>query len=337
MSQQASSIETLLADIRKDRSLSCTDLLSIDDLSIEEIEMIFELAGAAEDFLKGDMKKCSLLKGKSQLNFFMENSTRTRVSFELAGKNLGADTINIAASNSSLTKGESLLDTAITMDQMQPNLIVMRTGASGGVRFFAQNVKASVLNAGDGWNEHPSQALLDLYTMRKYGPKDLTGKKLVIVGDVLHSRVFGSLVRGAQKMGMKIVVTAPHTLIRTNMEQWGVTHEPNIETALEGADVVYSLRLQTERAASAYVPTLREYSKCYVINSQRMKLANKGAIVMHAGPVIRELDVHTNVLESETSVIPYQVFSGYCIRFTLLWLLSEKSQEKTIAKRLYKS
>ena len=336
MTSTDSSIEKLLSDIRKDRSLSCTDLLSIDDLSREEVDLIFELAGATEDFLKGDMKKCGLLRGKSQLNFFMENSTRTRVSFELAGKNLGADTINIAASSSSLKKGETLLDTAITMDQMQPNLIVMRTGFSGAVKYFARNVKASVLNAGDGWNEHPSQALLDLYTMMKYGPKDLKGKKLVIVGDVLHSRVFGSLVRAAKMFGMKIVVTAPHTLIRPGMEQWGVEHVPNVEEALKGADVVYSLRLQTERAAAAYVPTLREYSKCYVINKKRMELANKDAIVMHAGPVIRELDVHTNILESDISVVPYQVFSGYCIRFVLLWLLSEKSREKTVEPRPYK-
>lgn len=323
-----------LESVRAGRNVAATDLISINDLSDDEVTLIYELAGVMEEFLQGEMKKIPLMKGKSQLNFFMENSTRTRVSFELAGKNLSADTINIAASSSSMTKGETLLDTALTMDQMQPNVVVMRTGFSGGVRFFAQNVRAAVINAGDGWNEHPSQALLDIYTMQKH-KGDLKGKKLVIVGDVYHSRVFGSLVRLAQRQGMEIVVTAPHTLIRPHMEQWGVTHVPDIEEALKGADVVYSLRLQTERAAAAFVPTLREYSKTYVVNANRMKLANPDAIVMHAGPVIREMDVHTNILETEVSVIPQMVFSGYCIRAALLWLFSDKRSQKTVNKRLF--
>ena len=180
-----------LNQIRKGRDLKNTDIISIEDLSTEEIEMILELATEMEDYLQGNMKKSNLLKGKTQINFFMENSTRTRTSFELAGKNLGIDTINIAASSSSLKKGETLLDTAITIDQLQPDIVVMRTASSGAVKFFAKNVKAAVINAGDGWNEHPSQGLLDLLTMRRFVDKDLKGKKLVIVGDILHSRVFG--------------------------------------------------------------------------------------------------------------------------------------------------
>ncbi|MFC1616041.1 aspartate carbamoyltransferase catalytic subunit [Patescibacteria group bacterium] len=328
-------LNKLLKSKRKKRNLNCTDLISIDDLSKNEIEMIFELAEVSENFLKGDMKKTDLLKGKSQLNFFTENSTRTRTSFELAGKNLGADTINISGDKSSLKKGESLLDTAITLDQLQPNIVVLRTSSSGGVRFFAKNVQAAVINAGDGWNEHPTQSLLDIYTMRKFIGKNLKGKKITIVGDILHSRVFGSLARAAKKFGMNIVVSAPHTLIRPELKTWRIKHEPDIEKALKDADVVYVLRLQTERAASAYVPTLREYSKTYVINARRMELAKENAIVMHAGPVIRELDVHTNILETEVSVIPEQVFSGYCIRFVLLWLLSENREKKTKPERLF--
>jgi aspartate carbamoyltransferase catalytic subunit len=327
-----------LKTLRNGRDLKTTDIISINDLTRPEVEMIFELAEELEGFLKGEMKKTSILKGKSQLNFFMENSTRTRVSFELAGKNLGIDTINISADKSSIKKGETLLDTAITLDQMQPDIIVMRTGSSGAVRFFANNTKAAVLNAGDGWNEHPTQALLDLYTMQRKVAKDLKGKKLVIVGDVLHSRVFGSLARAAKMFEMEVVVTAPHTLVRPKLEEeWGIKHEPKIEKALEGADVVYVLRLQTERAAAAYVPTLREYSKTYVINAARMKFAKPNAVVMHAGPVIRELDVHTNILETEKSMVPHQVFSGYCIRFILLWLLGEKRKEKTVKSRLFKA
>ena len=321
---------------RGDRYLSCTDVISFDDLTNKDLELIFDLAKVAEDLLKGDMKKTSMLKGKSQINFFMEESTRTRTSFELAGKNLGADTINISGSNSSLKKGETLLDTAITIDQMQPDIVVMRTGFSGAADFFAKNMKAAVINAGDGWNEHPSQALLDIYTMLQHKPK-LKGKKLTIVGDILHSRVFGSLVRAAKRYGLDITVSAPHTLIRPNMEEtWEIQHEPNIEKALKDAGIVYVLRLQTERAADADVPTLREYSKTYVINAKRMQLAKKDAIVMHPGPVIRELDIHTNILETDISVIPEQVFSGYCVRFALLWLLGEKRKEKNPEPRLYK-
>ncbi len=321
-----------LNKIRGKQNLATTDLLSIDNLSKKEIDLIIDLTKVTEDFLQGSMKKISLLKGKSQINFFLENSTRTSTSFELAGKNLGADTINMSGEKSSMQKGETLLDTAISLDQMQPDIIVMRSGQSGAVKFFAENVKAAVINAGDGCHEHPTQALLDIYTMLKH-KDNLKGKKLVIVGDVLHSRVFGSLHKIAKLFGMNITVTAPHTLIRPKMESLGVSHEPNIDKALENADVIYVLRLQTERAAAAYVPTVREYSKTYIINARRLAKAKKDAIVMHPGPVIRETDIHTNVLETNRSVVAQQVFSGYCIRFVLLWLLSEKRQLKTISPR----
>ncbi|MCK9186204.1 aspartate carbamoyltransferase catalytic subunit [Candidatus Gracilibacteria bacterium] len=332
----AQTFEKKLTQKRRGQCLSCTDLISIEDLSKKDIEMIFDLASSVEELLKGDMKKIGLLKGKTQINFFMENSTRTRSSFELAGKNLGADTINISGDSSSMQKGETLLDTAITMDQMQPDIIVIRSADSGSAKFFAKNVKAAVINAGDGWNEHPTQALLDLYTIIKSKGKNLKGKKLVIVGDVLHSRVFGSLWRIAKMFELSVTVCAPYTLIPANLEDLKIKHEPDIEKALVDADIVYTLRLQTERAAASYVPTLREYSKTYIINAKRMLLAKKDAIVMHPGPVIRELDVHTNILESEKSVIPYQVFSGYCVRFVLLWLLGENRKNKTVEKRLYK-
>ncbi|OGJ48169.1 aspartate carbamoyltransferase [Candidatus Peregrinibacteria bacterium RIFOXYA2_FULL_33_7] len=316
--------------------MRCTDLLSFEDLEKKEVEFIFELAKKTEGFLKGKMKKVSLLKGKTILNFFMESSTRTRTSFELAGKNLGADTINISSSDSALQKGETLLDTAITLDQLQADIIVMRSGFSGAANFLSKNVKASVINAGDGWNEHPTQALLDLYTMKKFVSSNLKGKKLVVVGDVLHSRVFGSLVRAAKMFEMKVIVSAPLTLIRPFMDQWNVVYVSNIEDALKDADIVYALRLQTERAANAYVPSLREYSKTYIVNAKRMALANKNAVVMHPGPVIRELDVHTNILETDVSLIPEQVFSGYCVRFVLLWLLGEKRKVKKVEERQIK-
>ncbi|MBD3331185.1 aspartate carbamoyltransferase catalytic subunit [Candidatus Peregrinibacteria bacterium] len=323
---------SLLKELEK-FSPTASDLISIEDLKKSEIENIFNLVEKTENLLKGEMKKTFLLKGKTQLNFFMENSTRTRTSFELAGKNLGADTINISASASSMSKGESLLDTAVTLDSMQPDIIVMRTPSSGAVKYFAKNVHAAVINAGDGCNEHPSQALLDLYTMQKFHGKNLKGKKLVIVGDILHSRVFGSLARAAKLFGLNTIVTTPHTLIRPDLSYFNVTHEPNIEKALKDADIIYSLRLQTERASLSYVPSIREYSKTYIINAARLKFANPNAIVMHAGPVIREVDIHTNVLETEHSLVPHQVFSGYCIRFVLLNLFANKRKLKKVDSR----
>lgn len=333
---QESELIKKLNKIRGKRQIKTTDLISIYDLSKDEIELIMDLADTMQEFLKGETKKVPLIKGKTQINFFAENSTRTRLSFELAGKNLSADTVNLSGSASSMSKGETLLDTAVTLDQLQPDIIVMRTSASGGTGYLAKNVHASVINAGDGWNEHPTQALLDLFTIRRLLGKNVKGKKMTVVGDVMHSRVFGSLVRIAEMFGIKVTVSCPHTLARPGMEAFGATHEPDIEKALKGADIVYVLRLQTERAASAFVPTLREYSKTYVINAKRMQLASKDAIVMHPGPVIRELDVHTNILESSISKIPDQVFSGYCVRAIVLWLLSEKRKIKKIEKRLYK-
>lgn len=330
-----------LQTIRAGRDIQTTDLVSIEDLSVEEILLVFQLAREVEVLLQGKEKKVGWLKGRSQLNFFLENSTRTRTSFELAGKNLGIDTINISGSQSSLKKGESLLDTAITLDEMQPDLLVVRSPYSGTARYLARNMRAAVFNAGDGWNEHPTQALIELFVMLKRFNNDvsqLSKVRYVVIGDVLHSRVFGSLARLCGMFGLNITVCAPHTLVRPRMsEVWPhVSHEPQLSQALQQADVIHVIRLQTERAASAFVPSIREYSKTYGINAEKLKLAKPDAFVMHAGPVIREMDVHTNILETDRSVISEQVFAGYCLRFVLLWLLADKREQKQVEPRLFK-
>lgn len=324
------------AVIMWNRKFTPTDLVSFDDLTKDEVILIMDLAEAIVDILKWEHRKVVLLKWKTVLNFFMENSTRTRTSFELAGKNLAADVINISASSSSMSKWETLLDTTITLDQMQADVIVVRAPSAWVPAFMAKNAKASIINAWDGWNEHPTQALLDLFTMRRFVSKELKWKKMVIVWDVMHSRVFGSLARMTKMFEIDTTVCAPHTLVQTDIDQWWIKYEPNIEKALVWADIVYTLRLQTERAAAAFVPTIREYSKTYGINAKRMQLANKNAVIMHPWPVIRETDVHTNILETDACLVPEQVFSWYCVRFILLWLFSENRPKKNIEKRLFK-
>ena len=288
--------DQMLEELKKEisnKSLSFKDLISIDNLKQNDIDIIMDLAFKTSNLLKWDMKKIPLLQGKTVLNFFMENSTRTRTSFELAWKNLWADVINITADSSSMSKWETLLDTAITLDQMQANLIVVRSPNAWVPSFVSKNIKASVINAWDWWNEHPTQALLDLFTMQKHLWKNLKWKKMLIVWDTMHSRVFWSLARISQKVWLKTVVSCPHTLVQANIDQWGVGYEANLEKALNWVDIIYVLRLQTERASSSFIPSLREYSKTYIINANRLNIANKNAIVMHPWPVIREFDVHT--------------------------------------------
>lgn len=327
-------LENLINEISS-KTLSFKDLISIDNVNQEDLESIIYLAWKASEVLKWDEKKVPILKWKTIINFFMENSTRTRTSFELAWKNLWADVINMSSDSSSMSKWETLLDTSITLDQMQANLITVRSPNAWVPKFVSKNIKSSVINAWDWWNEHPTQALLDLLTMRQNFWKDLKWRKMLIVWDTIHSRVFGSLARISQKVWLDTTVSCPHTLVQPFIDQWWIKYESNLEKALKWVDIIYVLRLQTERAASNFVPTLREYSKTYVINAKRLKLANKNAIVMHPWPVIREFDIHTNILEHTASLVPQQVFNGYCMRFVLLSILWNNNRNKKIEKRLY--
>lgn len=312
---------------RRNRDLSIDDLLSVGDLSDKDIDLIFELTTIAESILTSNERKCSLLKGITQFNFFLEPSTRTRTGFELAWKNLWADVVNLSSTSSSMSKGETLLDTIQTLGALKPDLIVVRSPTSWAPHFIASNSCASVINAWDWWNEHPTQWLLCLYTITKFLGKGLKWKKIVIVGDTMHSRVFGSLIRMTQRFWMNVIVSAPCTLIQNNLEQFWAKIEYNLDKAIEWADIIYTLRLQTERASWSFVSSWVEYSNKYIINERRLNLASPSAIVMHPWPVMRNFDIHEKVLSDTRCKILDQVSSWYAIRFILLWLFWSKSKK----------
>ncbi|MCF7845813.1 MAG: aspartate carbamoyltransferase catalytic subunit [Candidatus Peribacteraceae bacterium] len=319
----------LLSDLKKARqakNLSVLDLISTENLTLNDVELLLNLAGIFKKFVEGGAKKCDLLKGKTIINFFNENSTRTRSSFELAGKHLGADVINLAGSVSSGKKGETLGDSARTLDALNADILIIRDANSGAPFQLASLIRAPIVNAGDGWHEHPTQALLELLTLReRFGNKKLT---YLFVGDALHSRVFGSQVRLYQKLGFEIRLAAPATLIPKGIENWGVKVFYKIEDALPGCDAVHAIRLQTERAAGKFVATGREYSKNYCINPARMALLNKGGVVLHAGPVIREFDLRTEVLESPNCLVQQMVENGLPIRMATEWLIATNPKQK---------
>jgi len=330
--------EKILIKLCSGQTLSIKNLVSIDDLTIDDIKLIFRITMPfKEAFVLSPQKKIPILKGKSIINFFAESSTRTRVSFELAGKHLNADTVNISKSGSSMDKkSETLKDTARTLDAMHADCIILRTEQAGTAKQLAEEVSAPVINAGDGWHEHPTQALLDAYTIC-----DVLGtcidKKVVIVGDILHSRVAGSLIRLLVKLKARVVVCAPITFIPRNIEEvFKVEVSHKFDEAIKDADVVYGLRVQVERAASGYIPSIREYSKQYCINKKRLTLAKKDAMVMHPGPINREVDVTTEVMESSQSYIEEQVTNGFALRMALLYILI-KLNPKEYPKNLLKS
>ncbi|HVU75744.1 MAG TPA: aspartate carbamoyltransferase catalytic subunit, partial [Candidatus Paceibacterota bacterium] len=313
-----SEAEEDLLQVRKDRDLSFFDLISIDQVTLEDLSTIYDVARRFRDY---KTYKFSFNKGFSQINAFFEPSTRTMSSFDLAAKQLSMDTTGLS-SNSSLSKGESYLDTLQTVDAYNVKVVVIRSKESGVAEVGARHIQACVLNAGDGWHEHPTQALLDGLTMLDhFESADLKGRVVLIVGDIMHSRVFGSLVRLLNKLGATIRIAGPLTLMPKDVERFGVTVHTNIEEALKGADVVYALRVQTERGAKGFIPTLREYSKMFGISKKRLDMANKGAILMHPGPVIRDIDVHSALAAvDEQSYILRQVENGMAVRKALLWL-----------------
>lgn len=319
-----SSLKETLEKVRANRDLSVFDLLSIDDLTQKDIELILELAAVCKP---SKTEKTDLLRGHTIINAFYENSTRTRTSFEIAGKNLGADTINISASGSSVTKGESHIDTAMTLAALQAQAVVIRTAESGVPDFIAKHIAPAVLNAGDGWHEHPSQALLDIMTMREHY-KSLKNKVVTIIGDIAHSRVFGSLVRILNKEGAITRVVCPDTFLPEYISQFPVEVIPVLEDALPGTDVIYALRVQEERGAKGYIPSLREYSKTYGINPKRLAMAKPDAILMHPGPVIRDIDVHSSLVTHNQSRILEQVENGLAVRKAVLWLLCDRRDNK---------
>ena len=298
------------------------DILGMKDLSVDEINLILETAESFLEISTREIKKVPTLRGKSVINLFYEASTRTRTSFEIAGKRLSADTINISASTSSVVKGETLIDTARNLEAMNPDVIVIRHSAAGAPHILAKLLRQSIINAGDGAHEHPTQALLDMMTIKeKKG--SIAGLKVAIVGDIMHSRVARSNIYGLSKMGAKIVLAGPATMLPRNIEQMGVAVYTKLEDAIVDADVVMMLRIQLERQNQSIFPSLREYAQHYCLNRTNIQLAKKDVIVMHPGPMNRGVEISPDIADDPScSVILDQVNNGVAVRMALLYLLT---------------
>lgn len=296
------------------------DLLGLQHMSADDILGILKQAVTMKDIVLSDNKKINLLAGKTVVTLFYENSTRTRLSFELAAKYMGANAANITASGSSVAKGESLIDTAKTIDAMGTDILIMRHGASGAPNLIAPLVKASVINAGDGMHEHPTQALLDLYTiLEKKGRVE--GLKVAIVGDIYHSRVARSNIYALKKLGAEVSVGGPSTLIPPGLEKLGVNVFKSVQEAMIDADVVMGLRIQLERQKSGLFPSLEEYNRFFGIDTKRMCFAKSNAIVLHPGPVNRGVEFSSELVDSDMSCINEQVTNGVAVRMSVMnWL-----------------
>lgn len=300
--------------------LSQKHILSLRDLSADEISLVLDTAQNFKELLSRRVKKAPTLRGRSVVTLFYENSTRTRTSFELAAKTLSAEAINIAVAQSSAAKGESLKDTLQTLDALTADCVVIRHPNSGAPLMASQYLKGHVINAGDGTHEHPTQGLLDLLTIREHKSK-FDNLNVTIIGDILHSRVARSNFWGLKTMGANVTLCAPSTLLPREFESFGARLETKIENALEGADVVMMLRLQNERMDGVYLPGAREYSMLYGLNAKRLKLARPDAIVMHPGPMNRGVEISDEIADGEKSVILNQVTNGVATRMALLYLL----------------
>jgi len=310
-------------------NLKSKDVLGLKELSAEEIEYILDTAKTMKYIITSNNKRTPHLQGKSIVTLFYENSTRTRLSFELASKYMSSSSANISASASSVAKGESLIDTGRTIDMMGTDVLVIRHPQSGAPHLMAKYVKASVINAGDGMNEHPTQALLDMFTMReKKGT--LKGLKVAILGDIYHSRVARSNIWGLTKMGAEVSVAGPATLIPPGIERTGAKEYSTIHEALIDADVVMSLRLQLERQKKALFPSVREYSRFFGLDDNRLKLARKDALIMHPGPMNRGVELTSAVADHDSSVINEQVTNGVAVRMALLYLLTRRGTNEAV-------
>jgi len=297
------------------------DLLGLEPLSAEQIRLILDTAEPFKEISERAIKKVPALRGSTIVNLFFEPSTRTRVSFEFAEKRLSADTVNVAASGSSVSKGETLVDTARNLEAMRIDMVVMRHGASGAAQFLAERIESNVINAGDGTHEHPTQGLLDLLTLRDHFKK-LEGLRVCICGDVLHSRVARSNIWGLQKMGAEVAVCGPRSLLPYGIEEFGVQVFDRIEAAIEWAQALNVLRLQLERMTAGYIPSLREYNRVFGVTADRVARASKDLLILHPGPMNRGVEIDSNVADGPHSVILNQVTNGVAIRMAVLYLLA---------------
>jgi aspartate carbamoyltransferase catalytic subunit len=296
------------------------DLLGMGQLSVSDIELILDTADSLKEISQREIKKVPTLRGKTVVNFFYEPSTRTRTSFEMAAKRLSADTLSLSSTGSSMVKGETLIDTAKNLQAMSPDLIVIRHSSTGAPHLLARQVKAGIINAGDGTNEHPTQALLDLYTIR--GKKGrISGLKVAIIGDIEHSRVARSDIIGLLKMGAEVTISGPPTMVPLRADALGVKVEYNPAEAIKDKDVIIVLRIQLERQSKMLFPSIREYSACFGINKEIMKYAREDVIIMHPGPINRGVELSSDVADGPFSVILDQVANGVAVRMALLYLL----------------
>jgi aspartate carbamoyltransferase catalytic subunit len=302
------------------------DLLGIADLTPEEISLVLDTAEAMKEVGTRPIKKVPALRGKTVVNLFFEPSTRTRTSFEIAEKRLSADTLNIAISTSSVVKGETLADTALNLEAMSPDMIVLRHSASGACHLLSRICRSAIINAGDGTHEHPTQALLDAFTIRER-KKQLAGLKVVIIGDLVHSRVLRSNIYLLTKMGADVWVCGPPTLIPTDIRRFGVTATSHIEDAVRDADVIMLLRIQLERMEGAYFPSLREYFSVFGMTEARLRLARPDVMIMHPGPMNRGVEIASEVADGPYSVILDQVANGVAVRMAVLYLLAGGAAE----------
>ncbi|OGW75766.1 MAG: aspartate carbamoyltransferase [Nitrospirae bacterium RIFCSPHIGHO2_02_FULL_40_19] len=297
------------------------DLLGIKDLTPNEINFILDTASGFKDVLARDIKKVPPLRGKTVVNLFFEPSTRTRTSFTLAGKRLSADVVNFSVNTSSVVKGETLKDTALTIQSLGADFIVIRHASSGVPHFLSKILNISIINAGDGANEHPTQALLDLFTIRSH-KKKINGLTVAIIGDIAHSRVAKSNIYGLTKLGAKVRVICPPTLMPAEIDKLGVDIFHSIEQGIKNADVIMTLRLQLERQVKGFLPSLEEYFKLYGLTAERLKLARDNAIVMHPGPMNRGVEIDSEVADGPQSVILEQVTNGIAVRMAVLYILA---------------
>ena len=297
------------------------DLLGLEPLTPEQIRLVLDTAEPLKEISERAIKKVPTLRGATIVNLFFESSTRTRVSFEFAEKRLSADAVNVAASGSSVSKGETLVDTARNLEAMRIDMVVIRHGASGAAQFLAERIESNVINAGDGTHEHPTQGLLDLLTLRDHFKK-LEGVRVCVCGDVLHSRVARSNLWGLKKMGAEVAVCGPRSLLPNAIEEMGVTVFDRIEEAIEWAQALNILRLQLERMTAGYIPSLREYNRVFGVTRERLDRAPRDILILHPGPMNRGVEIDSDVADGPHSVILDQVTNGVAIRMAVLYLLA---------------
>jgi aspartate carbamoyltransferase catalytic subunit len=303
------------------------DLIGLEHLSGETIRGILDTAEPFKEISERAIKKVPVLRGKTIVNLFFEPSTRTRISFEFAEKRLGADTVNVAASGSSVVKGETLVDTARNLEAMRIDMVVIRHGSSGAAQFLADRIPSNVINGGDGQHEHPTQALLDLLTLRDSFGR-IEGLKVCIVGDVVHSRVARSNIYGLQKLGAEVAVCGPKSLIPASIEDMGVQVFTHVEDAIQWSDALNILRLQLERMNAGFIPSLREYNRVYGVTKSRLEQAPREIVVLHPGPMNRGVEIDSDVADGPQSVILPQVTNGVAVRMAVLYLLAGGAPER---------